>query len=510
MKTADHILSAGQIRAWDAFTIKETPISSVDLMEKAATACFGWLEQNGWLSRSFSIYCGKGNNGGDGLALARLLAQGGAGEVSVFILESGRPGSADFQANLKKLHETRAAISFIQSEQPIHPVRENDVVIDALFGTGLSRPLEGTAAQLVQHLNNSGSPVISIDIPGGMFADKSSGNAPVIRAGHTLSFQTPKLAFFVAETAAFTGEVHLLDIGLKPEFLNQVTGSYETITPLLIKEIYRPRKNFTHKGSYGHAALIAGSKGMAGAAVLAAAACLRSGAGKLSCYSTPEVEQVLQTALPEAMVKPLQAIRLPGFSRHEAAGIGPGLGTAGFGLLTDVFNAGIPLVIDADALNMLSEHRLANQGPASGKNLPAIPPLSILTPHPKEFDRLFGAAGNDFDRLEKAREAAARLNIILVLKGHHTLVAMPGGKAYFNTTGNPGMATAGSGDVLTGIITGLLAQHYAPERAALLGVYLHGLAGDFAAAHKSQEAMIARDIIDHLGAAYLAISQPDV
>lgn len=499
-----YILTAAQIRQWDHYTIQKRGINAADLMEAAATECFRWLVARDFPEPSFTIYCGKGNNGGDGLALARLLTTRGW-KTTVCILESGYPGTEDFQTNLMRLHETPAGISFIQQEGSIHPVPENDIVIDALFGLGLNRPLEGIAAQLVRHINSAPNEVLAIDIPSGMFADKSSVGNEMIRANHTLSFQIPKLAFLVPENAAYTGRVNMLDIGLIPAFLQNLAVTYEMLTPLLVKDIYKPRDRYGHKGTYGHAALIAGSGSMMGAAVLAAKACMRSGAGKLTCYIPDGGYNILQIAVPEAIIQRSGGEAVEPFTpagEYNAIGIGPGLGRHDSNslLLARVFEKGNPLVIDADALNTLAE-----QGTPL---LHKIPPFSILTPHLKEFERLFGKTKNDFDRLEMAKTRAAELNVIILLKGHHSFVAMPGGKAYFNATGNPGMATAGSGDVLTGILTGLLAQGYTPEKAALLGVYLHGLAGDIAASRKSQEAMIASDITEHIGEAFLQLIKP--
>ena len=497
------IFSAEQIRAWDQFTIANEPIASIDLMERAAGSCFSWLERQGYLDRSFSIYCGKGNNGGDGLALARMLSDQDC-PVIVHILEFGHMGTDDFQVNLARLHSTPVEVRFIQGQDNLLPVPEDDVLIDALLGTGLSRHLEGVTELVVQHMNQSGNEIISIDIPSGLFVDKSSKGNTVIRAAHTLSFQCYKLAFLMPENEALVGQVHILDIGLHDDYLKNTAGELELVDREMIKAIFRPRKNFAHKGNFGHALLIAGSFGKIGAALLASKSCLRSGAGLLTCHIPACGYDILQTALPEAMILTDADEKInTGFSGELSAysviGIGPGIGTAPRTktlLETLLRSYKKPVVLDADGLNMM------------GANPPLfslVPPYSILTPHPKELERMFGKAEDDFARLQLALEKARDHQCIIVLKGHYTFIAMPGGKAYFNTTGNPGMATAGSGDVLTGIITGLLAQHYTPEEAALFGVYLHGLAGDLAAAQKSQEALIATDIIDYLGAAFLTV-----
>lgn len=496
------LLSADQIKQWDAYTCKQQAISSLELMERAATACLHWLETHHYTERHLVIFCGKGNNGGDGLALARLLH---TKEITptLFILDTDGKPSADFSANLQRL-PTGIAVQYIQPDGPLPALQKDWVLIDALLGSGLNRPLEGLSAQLVAHINASGAAVVSIDVPSGMFIDKSSKGNTVIHARYTLSFQVYKMAFLVPENEEATGMVHILPIGLDPGFLETVYSPYETIDPAIIGLLYKPRKAFSHKGSFGHALLIAGSWGKMGAAVLSAKACLRSGVGLLSCFIPRCGYNIMQTSVPEAMTymdenrEFLTAVQTD-LSKFGVLGIGPGLGTqdatakALLEVLADFKN---PVVLDADALNILA---------AKPEALSTLPPFSILTPHPKEFERLFGATENNFQQVDLAIKKAKDLSVIIVLKGHHTFVAMPGGKGYFNLTGNAGMATGGSGDVLTGLLTGLVAQKYTPAAATLLGVYLHGLAGDQAAESHSQEAMVASDIIEGLGEAFKQI-----
>lgn len=493
------ILTAAQIREWDEYTIREEPIASIHLMERASLACYEWLMDQSFKGKTFSIFCGKGNNGGDGLAIARLLALSNH-TVTVGILEFGHKGTADFQANLARLHETNATIRFISSEDAIQPIDANAIVIDALLGSGLNRPLDGLTEAVVKHINQSGNTVISIDIPTGLYADNSSAGNTVIIANHTLSFQCYKLAFLVAENSQYLGELHLLEIGLHPGFLTKTVSGYQWIDRTIVKAIIRPRKKFAHKGDYGHAALVAGSAGMMGAAVLSARACLRSGVGKLTCHVPAVGYDIVQTTVPEAMCQTeegatfLQSVT--DIKKYDAVGVGPGIGLydSHRALLLQLFQeVSGPLVIDADALNVLGQH------PALLRKLPSH---TILTPHVKELERLFGTAPDDLERMRLAISKAAEYRVIIVLKGAYTLVATPGGMAWFNSTGNPGMATGGTGDVLTGLITGLLAQGYTPEQAAIAGVFLHGLAGDQAAAYTSQPSLIASDLIDHIGNAY--------
>ena len=493
------ILTAARIRAWDEFTIQEIPIASIDLMERAANACFDWLTEQEFKEKSFSIFCGKGNNGGDGLAIARLLAQSGHA-VTVSILEFGHMGTEDFQINLARLHGTTVVIRFISTEDAIHPIEPGTIVIDALLGSGLNRPLEGLTQKVVEHINRSGNTVIAVDIPSGMYADSSSAGNTIVQAAHTLSFQCYKLAFLVADNAPYTGEVHILDIGLHPGFLQTNVSNYQWIDETIVSAIIQPRKKFSHKGDYGHAGLIAGSIGMMGAAILSARACLRSGVGKLTCHIPAIGYTIIQGAVPEAMSKIAEGTdciqSIGNFEKYDAVGVGPGLGLYGShrALLLQVFQEShCPLVLDADALNTMAQY------PELLRQLPAN---TILTPHVKELERLFGTAANDMDRMQMAIQKAAEYRAIIVLKGAYSMVATPGGMAWFNSTGNPGMATGGSGDVLTGIITSLLAQGCTADQAAIAGVYLHGLAGDLAATYTSQESLIASDIIDYLSDAF--------
>ena len=503
------IFSAEQIKKWDAFTIANEPIASIDLMERAATACCKWLIGKNFGLHKFRIFCGKGNNGGDGLAIARLLLEHQC-SVTVYILDPiaigfGKIGTDDFQTNLEKLHQCTTDIHFIQSPEFFPAVESTDIVIDALFGTGLNKPLEGISMELVNHINQFDATIISIDLPSGLFADKSSEGNTIIEASHTLSFQNYKLAFLLPENEDYCGEVHLLHIGLHKNFEETEKAEFELTDKEFIRSIYKPRNKFSHKGNFGHAALLCGSYGMMGAAVLSAGACLRSGVGKLSSYIPKCGYDILQTTTPEAMCVVagddflLSAAEIEKF---DAVGIGPGIGLypSHKELLLEIFQkTNKPMVIDADALNIIAQNK---------KLLKSIPPLSILTPHPKEFEKLFGSTANDFDRIQLAIKKSNEFNIYIVLKGHYTFISAPGGKSFFNSTGNAGMATAGSGDVLTGIITGMLVQDYHPLQACLLGVYLHGSAGDIAAEKFSQEAMIAGDITTCLREAFMHISNP--
>jgi len=502
------ILSAADIRAWDQYTIQHEPVASIDLMERAAYECVSWILQHYPAAPSFAVFCGKGNNGGDGLAIARML-RGRNYPVSVYILEFGHKGTDDFQTNLARLQQLPSpGIHFIQSENNFHPLEREQVVIDALFGSGLNRALEDVTAKLVEHINHSGADIVSIDIPSGLFTDRSSKGNMIVRANHTLTFQCYKPAFLAAENASYTGDIHILDIGLHPDFLKTLISSYELIDKNIIQSIFRPRNRFAHKGNFGHALLAAGSYGKIGAAVLSVKSCLRSGVGLLSCHIPKCGYDIIQTAVPEAMAMTdfnssfLTKIE-EDITKYDAIGIGPGIGTASETrmLVREIFDAyRSPIVLDADALNCISLQK---------DFLQMIPAGSILTPHHKEFERLFGKTANDFERQELAIQKASELNVIIILKGHHSMIATTDGRAFFNSTGNAGMATGGSGDVLTGILTGLLAQGYSSIETAIFGVYLHGLAGDIAAEKLSMEAMAAGDLIECLGGAFKRVANFD-
>ena len=492
------------MRDWDGFTMEHEPIASIDLMERAARACVAWMLSRVDKKHYFKIFCGKGNNGGDGLAIARLLLQNGF-TLSVYVLESGKSGSPDFEHNLRRLQDmAMTEITYLKGKEDFPLVNTNDILVDAIFGTGLSKPLEGLAAELVQYINHSRARVVSIDLPSGLFTDQTSKNNAVIEADDTLTFQTYKTGLLFAENAPFTGSIHVLDIGLHPGFLSSRSLDKQWVDGNYVHQLYRPRNAFAHKGQFGHALLIAGSYGKMGAAVLAAGACVHSGVGLLTCLIPRCGYEIMQIAVPEAMViadeEENLVAALPGeMEKYSVIGIGPGLGTADatkklISFIVRRYQSS--LVIDADGLNCLAQEPVL---------LTQLPAHTILTPHPKEFDRLFGDHATEFERMEKARQKAMALRLIIVVKGHHTLVATPDGNLFFNSTGNAGMAKGGSGDVLTGIITALVAQRYEPEAAAILGVYLHGLAGDLQAQKTAMEAMTATDIITGISLAFLRI-----
>jgi NAD(P)H-hydrate epimerase len=493
------ILTAQQTREADAYTIANEPISSTDLMERAATKCFDWIIKNYNAETEFAIFCGVGNNGGDGLVVARLLVQANY-KVSVFVVDFSKNYSPDFKINLEKLPKECGEVNYLKSDSFKFILKPNIVVVDAIFGSGLNKPIDGFVSTIIQQINQH--EVVAIDLPSGLFAEDNRVNdfESIVKAKFTLTFQQPKLAMLFPQNYLFVGEWIVLPIGLNQEFIEFLPSNYFLITILDAKRILIKRTKFSHKGTFGHALLIAGSKGKMGAAILSAKACLRAGVGLLTVHIPAKGLEIMQTALPEAMCRTSDEndfiADVPELSAYNAIGIGPGLGMEkqtqnAFKLL--IQNANFPLVIDADALNILSENKTW---------LAFLPQESILTPHPKEFERLVGKWDSDEERLEMQRQFAIKHQIIVVLKGANTAIALSNGDVYFNSTGNAGMATAGSGDVLTGIITSLLAQRYLPSEAAILGVYLHGLAGDVAKENLTEYAMIATDIIDALPKAY--------
>lgn len=494
------IFSAAQVKRWDEYTITHEPIESIHLMERAAGKCTKWLTNKFSSNFQFKIFCGRGNNGGDGLAIARLLTNENY-NIAVYIPGS-KAGSEDFQKNYRALQNTQVKIHEPESLEDLPEIALNDIVIDALFGTGLNKPAKELYAALINKINDSKATVVSIDMPSGLFADKTSRNNTKVKADYTLSFQLPKLSFFLNENSDWIGQAVILDIGLSNDFSNKERSKFLQTSEELISKIYVSRKDTAHKGDFGYACLVAGSYGMMGAAVLSAKACLRSGIGKLTCFIPSEGHNILQATAPEAMCRTYgkKYIRnIHDFKHFDVIGIGPGIGEhiSHKELLKKLFyEFGKPLIIDADGLNTLSKY------PSLYKS---IPRHSILTPHPKEFERLFGKTKDDFERIDLALSKAKELQIYIVLKGHHTFIATPNDQGYFNSTGNSGMATAGSGDVLTGILTGLLGQGYSPLESCLLGVHTHGLAGDIAANNLSKEAMIAGDLVEFLGKAFLQI-----
>ncbi len=490
------ILAAPQIRDLDAHTIQHEPISSLDLMERASRAFVRWLCARFDNRQPLVFFCGKGNNGGDGLAIARLLSVKSY-SVTVYVVDYSDSASDDFTKNLERLSD-HLAVHRVKSKEDLPELTGEELLIDALLGSGLSRPAEGLLATVIALMNDSPARVISVDIASGLYMDRTNGeDDAIVRPDYTVSFQLPKLAFMIPRNGPFVGDWQVVNIGLDQDFIQKTETPYFFTDKKSAKKLIRDREKFSHKGTFGHALLLAGSYGKMGAAQLCGGACLRSGAGLLTMHIPACGYQIMQVALPEAMctvdIHEKMLTTLPELNTYSAIGVGPGLGKEPqtLQMLEELIEqAKVPMVWDADALNLLAEN------PDLRKKLPGH---TIITPHPKEFERLAGESEDDYARLELACTFAKEHKLIVVLKGAHTAVIFPDGTVHFNATGNSGMATGGAGDVLTGILTSLLAQGYHPQDAARLGVYQHGMAGDRAAKSRTKVAMIASDIVENLG-----------
>ena len=498
------IFTGAQIHELDTYTIEHEPIRSIDLMERAAKALTKAISEEWTNQTPIVVFAGPGNNGGDALAVARMLAEQDY-KIAVYLFNIHNQLSADCAINKQRIIDSRRIKSFNEITVNFDPpsLDAGTLVIDGLFGSGLNKPLAGGFASLVKYINHSPAKVVSLDMPSGLMCEENTHNirANIVNADLTLTLQQKKLAMLFADNQQFVGDVRVLDIRLSHEYIAQTDSLYTQIEEKDIRPRMIHRSDFVHKGNMGNALLVAGSYGMAGAAVLAARACLRSGAGKVIVNIPKRNYDVMQISVPEAV---LQIDREDTYFSEptdtddfDALGIGPGIGmneNTAIALIAQLRRTQCPIVADADALNILANHRAWMQ---------QLPKGIILTPHPKEFDRMAGNISNDcYERLTKAREMAERLGVYIMLKGHNTALCLPDGHVYFNSTGNAGMATAGSGDVLTGIITALLARGYNTKDAALVGMYLHGLAGDLAMKSTGKESLIASDIIDYLPQAF--------
>ena len=500
------IFTAAQIRELDNYTIEHEPIKSIDLMERAAHALTEAIVERWDNSVPVVVFAGTGNNGGDALAVARMLSDRNY-QVQTYLFNISGKLSAECAENRQRLVTKKGRPLLTEVTQEFDPPRleAGMLVVDGLFGSGLSKPLAGGFASLVKYVNASRAEVVSIDMPSGLMTEDNSYNvrANIMRATVTLTLQHQKLSFLFAEHQQFVGELQVLDIGLSEEGIARIDAPYTLIDDDDARSLLLPRDPFAHKGTMGNALLVAGSYGMAGAAVLAAKACLRAGVGKLTVHTPRRNVAIVQSTVPEAVLhidreETIFSEAVPTES-FQAMAIGPGLGTSeqtAIAMIAQLRRAQCPVVADADALNILAaKHAWMQQ----------LPKGIIITPHPKELERLEGQCTDSYERLSKARMLAERLQGYVVLKGHYTAICMPDGHIAFNTTGNAGMATAGSGDVLTGILLGLLARGYQQREACLLGVYLHGLAGDLAAEELGEESLIASDIINYLPKAFAAL-----
>ena len=501
------IFTSAQVHELDKYTIDNEPIKSIDLMERAAKALTQAISENWGSNTSVVIFAGPGNNGGDALAVGRMLIEKDY-DVKAYLFNISDHLSEDCLVNKKRLIEKRSK-ALIEVTQEFEPpqLEEGMLVIDGLFGSGLNKPLAGGFASLVKYINASPAQVVSIDVPSGLMTEDNTYNvrANIIKANMTLTLQLQKLSFLFPENQQYIGKLKVLDIRLSKQGIEKIEANYTLLEENDVRPRLLKRDPFAHKGKMGNALIIAGSYGMCGASVLATKACLRVGAGKVFAHTPKRNSAILQISVPEAIIQ---------FDREEttfseavdtedfnALGIGPGLGTSeqtAIAIIAQLRRTQCPIVADADAINILANHRAWLQ---------QLPKGIIMTPHPKEFDRLEGHSNDSFERLMKARDLAERIQGYIMLKGHHTSLCLPDGHIIFNSTGNAGMATAGSGDVLTGIITGLLARGYNQENACIVGMYLHGLAGDIAAQELGEESVIASDLIKNLPYAFKRLNE---
>lgn len=496
------IFPTTSIKQLDALTIENEPISSIDLMERASRALVKAISERWDVDTPMTVFAGPGNNGGDALAVSRLLAGKGY-KLEVYLFNTTGSLSPDCNTNKERLAGIANIIFHEVTSQFTPPTLTADhVIIDGLFGSGLNKALSGGFAAVVKYINASSATVVAIDIPSGLMGEDNTYNVQsnIIRANLTLSLQLPKLAFLFAENEPYVGEWQLLDIGLSEEAMEDMETDFQLLENEDMPYLLISRNKFAHKGDFGRALLIAGSQGMAGASVLAAKACLRSGVGLLTVHVPFCNNNIVQTSVPEAMtqidISETCFASAIDTDDYQAVAIGPGLGKAAeteVALMEQIAACQTPMVVDADALNLLGEKR---------SYIGRLPKGSILTPHPKELERLVGKCQNSYERLMKARELAKTANVHIILKGAYSAIIAPNGKCWFNTTGNPGMATGGSGDVLTGIILALLAQGYETETAARLATYVHGLAGDIACKKQGVIGMTAGDIISKLPMAW--------
>lgn len=490
------LLTSSQIRAIDAYTIAHEPIASIDLMERAAQAfmdCF--VKHYPDKEKHIAIYCGTGNNGGDGLAIARLLYKAHYKNVSVKIARFSDKSTDDFNANLKRLKAAHVDIIELTADNTLI-IETADIIVDALLGTGLNKPLSGAYKKLVDYLNGLNKTTVAVDIPTGFFADgELVKDAAVLKCDLVITFQQPKINFLLPESAPYIDAFEVVDIGIKPEYIQKQNSAYQLLGQTDIGAKLKPRKKFTHKGTYGHALIIAGQAETMGAALLCSSACAHTGAGLTTACVPESGLTALNTSLPEVMaiVRKDHHVLKVDWDKFNAIAIGPGLGkhADALTLLQTAFTEfNKPMIIDADALNLVADNYLFKKIPAD----------SILTPHMKEFDRLFGEHNSWWSRIETLVAKAKEFQLYIVLKNSYTVIGTPEGKVYFNPTGNPAMASGGMGDVLTGVIASLMAQSYSPEDACLVAVYIHGMAGDDLALPGKLTTVLAGSVAAHIPA----------
>ena len=489
--------------------ISQQGVASTDLMERAGTEIFNWLHTRMQGAQvPIHVFCGIGNNGGNGLVLARHLITHGY-NVTTYVVNCSDKRSKDFLINYDRIKTvTKKWPTLLTCSEDFPEIHFNDIIIDAVFGIGLNRPIDDWIIKLFHHFKDCKAFTVSVDIPSGLYADKASENEEaIVTAGYTLSFAAPKLVFFLPETAKYTVQWGVLDVGIPIEYLNTLPNEAELITKAEVLQLYKHRDKFSHKDDFGHSLIIGGSYGKIGAALLASRGALSSGSGLVTTYVPKCGYQILQSAFPEAMViTDLNETVITDIEfdiKPSVIGLGVGIGLDrktidGFKAFLKINKT--PLVIDADGINILAKHKTL---------LKQLPKHTVLTPHMEELKRLIGNWNDDFDKLNKSKAFAKKYKLILVLKGAHTIIVHDD-KLYVNSTGNQSLATAGTGDVLTGIITGLIAQGYDALIASVFGVYLHGKSADIALQDYGYQSLIASHVIEYLGEAYMDLfKQPE-
>jgi NAD(P)H-hydrate epimerase len=504
------ILSASQLKESDQYTVKNEPVLQINLMERAALAFAKQYKPDFPKETLIKIFCGMGNNGGDALAVARLLHHSGY-DLKVYLVRHSDTPTDEVKINEERLRKLQTVPVYdLKEDSKLPPIAKNEIVIDGLLGSGLNRNVDEASllGRVISLINKSGARTVAVDIPSGMFADKFTDSL-CIKAAITYTFTSPKYAFLFSESYPLVGDWKVLDIGISDNYLNKLDSkniyvTLELASALLAKH---KRNKFDHKGKFGHSLIIAGSYGKFGAAVLATKACVNTGSGLTTVYAPSESMDILQSTIPEALfaadaeAKFISEFPKPG--KYTAIGIGPGIGTAertaeALESFLEQTELDTKLVLDADALNILAEHP---------ELLEMLPPFSVLTPHPKEFSRLAGNSEDTMLRLELAKKFSKLVNSYIVLKGAFTQIISPSGTVYFNSSGNPGLAKGGSGDVLTGILTALISQGWKTEEACILGVYLHGLAADLAVMKISEMSLNPMDLSKFIGKALQKISR---
>lgn len=514
-----YLVTAQEMRELDRLTIEEYGTPGHVLMERAGAGATDALLHTFPQARETAVlvFAGKGNNGGDGFVMARLLKKQGV-KCEVILAAPKKEITGDALRNLNAFAKVHGKITEITDSAQLDVVqnklRRSGLIVDALLGTGLNAPVRGLIASLIELINMSGLPVMAVDIPSGLDADRGEPLGTAVQAELTVTFGYPKRGQVGEPGASYVGQLAVVDIGIAAEAIAMVRPRVELLTAEEVGLLVRSRRHAAHKGDFGHLLVLAGARGKSGAALLCGGSALRVGTGLVTLGGPSSLNAVFSSVLIEAMTIPLPELPDGSFCLDEnamsqavqgktAIAYGPGVGVSAdtIGLTRWLLRQSkVPMVIDADGLNCVATDvdMLRN----------AQSPL-VLTPHPGEMARLLKATNAEIQahRLDVARSFATEHKCHLVLKGANTVIAAPDGRAWINSSGNPGMASGGMGDVLTGIIGGLLAQGYPPEEACCLGVFLHGYAGDMATEEKGEAGILARDLIERLPSGLRALRQ---